>query len=133
MTYLLLFLLSVLGCLPINTSASNKMSIGIAGLDKVELLYQLWSGMKPASFFANTSSVAPGFDREGAEKAVTRYIDYFAGRCINTDLSGARANTAMYDRNAGAGTFVKIVNKLRDARSEMHDSDLDISDNDDEN
>lgn len=102
------------------------MSIDISGLDKVELLRQLWSGTKPAAIFTKMPGMVPIFNNFDAKEAVKHYIDYFAGKCIKADLSGDRANTAMYDRDAGAGAFVKIVNKLRDERGEAHASDIEI-------
>lgn len=66
------------------------MSINISGVDKVKLLAILWHGQIKAGYFAANFKNAPGFDKEGAVKAVTGYIDYYCGRAIKTDLSKMR-------------------------------------------
>ena len=88
----------------------------ISGLDKVELLSQLWQNNKPASFFKTTTLVMPpSFDRKRAEAAVTEdYIDYFCGRCIKCDLSGDTVNPWGYDRDMGQGSFDRVVSRMRE-------------------
>ncbi len=49
------------------------------------------------------------FNSVGASNAVVKYIDYFDGRAIKSDLSGDSAYHRMYDRDAGDGVFAKIV------------------------
>jgi len=44
---------------------------------------------------------------------VTRYIDYFNGRPIKTDLSKDTVDTWLYNRDAGKGKFEAIVEMLR--------------------
>jgi hypothetical protein len=86
-------------------------TIDISGLDKVELLFNLWN---------NQPFIAPAyignplmFDDVNARKAVTRYIDYFNGRPIKTDLSKDTVDTWLYNRDAGKGKFEAIVEMLR--------------------
>jgi hypothetical protein len=88
-------------------------TIDIKGVDKVALLQELWSGVKPAAFFAGHPSLIPPFNTAMARDAVGGYIDYFQGRCIKTDLSKETANPGMYDRDAGAGAFAKAVARAR--------------------
>lgn len=90
------------------------MSVNISGLSKVDLLERLWTRMKPAAFFAFNPSAAPSFNKDGAEKAVKGYIDYFCGRCIKSDLSGDTVNTFLYNRDAGSGAFEKVVEGMRE-------------------
>ena len=85
----------------------DKM-IDISRIDKVKLLKALWVNQGVASFFGNFKALAPAFDEELA-KAVKDYIDYFNGRCIKTDLSKDLINPWLYDRDAGAGTFQRVV------------------------
>jgi hypothetical protein len=87
--------------------------VDISGLDKVELLKLLWEAMKPAAFFAMSGRPPPPFDNENATAAVAKYIDYYAGRCIKTDLSGDKASARSYNRDAGADAFQRIVAKMR--------------------
>ena len=89
----------------------QKMSIDITGIDKVELLHNLWQNMKPAAFFGGMDG--PAFDRELAKEAVKKYIDYFCGRCIKSDLSKDSVDPWLYDRDAGAGSFERIVQKIK--------------------
>lgn len=55
----------------------------------------------------------PPFDDDLAAKSVKEWIDYFAGRCIKTDLSGDKAEPWGYDRDWGDGAFQRIVTELR--------------------
>ena len=55
----------------------------------------------------------PAFDRELAKEAVKKYIDYFCGRCIKSDLSNASVDPWLYNRDAGAGALERIVQKLK--------------------
>lgn len=89
--------------------------IDIKAVDKVALLQELWSGMKPAVFFAGHASLIPPFNVTKARRAVLCYIDYFEGRCIKTDLSKDTADPSMYDRDAGAGAFARAVARARAA------------------
>ena len=89
-------------------------TISIKGLCKVELLKALWENRQPAAFFNSVAGVtAPSFDWKQAEKAVTGQIDYFCGRGIKCDLSGDEVDPWLYDRDAGAGAFKKIVDHYR--------------------
>lgn len=87
--------------------------VDISGLDKVELLHRLWQASTPAMFFAAKRVPPPDFSREVAEKAVTDYIDYFAGRLIKMDLSEDRIHPFCYDREFGQGSVAQIVADLR--------------------
>jgi len=93
---------------------SVRMSeVDISGLDKVVLLKALWQEQKPAAFFTITRFQAPGFNDEEAAEAVKKYIDYFRGRAIKSDLSGDSVNPFGYDRDAGSGSFAKIVANIK--------------------
>jgi hypothetical protein len=87
------------------------MSVDITGINKITLLFAMWQGMHPAKFFGGLDG--PTFDRELAKEAVKSYIDYFCGRCIKTDLSKDTVDPWLYNRDAGAGAFEKIVEKLK--------------------
>ena len=88
-------------------------TIDISGLDRVELLLRLWTNMKPAAFFAMSGRPSPSFDESAAKKVVGDYIDYFQGRAIKTDLSKDEVNPRLYDRDAGSGTFKRVVESMR--------------------
>lgn len=88
-------------------------TVNIQGLDKVELLHALWSNQKSASFFTMSGIPSPQFDHQEANTAVLERIDYFCGRAIKCDLSKNEVDPGLYDRDAGQGTFEKIVNQLR--------------------
>jgi hypothetical protein len=87
--------------------------VDISGIDKVTLLYALWSNVSPAIFYDMKFIVPPSFDRSRAARAVQQYIDYYDGRCIKTDLSGNSVNPYLYDRDAGQGAFARVVAGLR--------------------
>jgi hypothetical protein len=86
-------------------------TLDISGLSKTQLLKLLWQNQVVAGFFRG--SPGPAYDENAAKEAVTRYIDYFSGRAIKTDLSGDSVDPWMYDRDAGQGTFARIVADLR--------------------
>lgn len=52
-------------------------TVDISGLDKVELLRNLWTNMKPASFFNRCPTLTPEFDLKKASHVINGYIDYF--------------------------------------------------------
>lgn len=83
--------------------------VDIRGLDKVVLLRKLWENMKVAAFFEQLPWLAPPFVEGLASDAVGKYIDYFCGRCIKCDLSKDTVDPFLYDRDAGAGAFARIV------------------------
>ncbi len=89
------------------------MSVDIKSINKVRLLKAMWDNTKPASFFYTSGFTPPPFDEDAAEVAVTKYIDYFCGRCIKTDISGDTADPWNYDRVAGAGKFSQLVESLK--------------------
>jgi hypothetical protein len=41
------------------------------------------------------------------------HIKYFKGKPLKVDLSGDKVNPWGYDRDAGAGTFERVVQKMR--------------------
>ena len=93
------------------------MSFDIKGLDKKALLKELWQRQKPAQFFANMPHLAPKWDEEGMDKALSGKIDYYNGRCIKCDLSGDTVTPHKhYDADAGAGSFAAAVEAVRNAK-----------------
>ena len=87
--------------------------INIEGIDKVTLLKELWSKQIVASFFITNDLPPPPFDEVLATKAVKKFIDYFCGRAIKSNLSKDEVDTTNYNRDAGEGVFEDIVKKLR--------------------
>ena len=90
------------------------MSVNIKGIDKVQLLEELWTAQKVASWFSFHPVQVPLFDRVKAQEAVKEEIDYFQGRAIKLNLSNDSIDPWVYDRDAGQGTFKKIVDQLRE-------------------
>ena len=100
-----------------NNIVLNMCEIDITGLNKVELLHELWCGQKLAGFFEQMSQCAPPFDELEANVAVRNgYIDYFCGRCIKTDLSKDIISPRLYDRDAGDNSFMRAVEKVKFGR-----------------
>ena len=87
-------------------------SVDISGIDKRALLKALWLNSKPAAFFGISSMSAPGYE-EPSESVLAKYIDYYCGRLIKTDISKDEASSWGYDRDYGQGAFEKIVRSLR--------------------
>ncbi|ARF10071.1 hypothetical protein Indivirus_11_15 [Indivirus ILV1] len=96
-----------------NTTDSN--SVDISGLDKIELLQNLWNSTRTFGY-GHLSGKTDGFNASAAPTAVKSYIDYFQGRPIKTDLSKDHADSRLYDRNAGLGTFFKAITRMQNAK-----------------
>jgi hypothetical protein len=87
--------------------------IDIKGINKNDLLKELWNNSNIAGFYNQHSIPFPEYDVIKAEEAVKNYINYFQGRVIKSDISQDIANTWGYDRDMGEGSFKKCVDKLR--------------------
>lgn len=90
--------------------------IDISDIDLVVLVQNLWKHQKLGAFFLNAPWMVPSEPCIGDIKACLEagYIDYIAGRCIQTNFSDlTKVNTRSYDRDAGEGTFERIVADLR--------------------
>ena len=92
----------------------NSDNIDISGLDRKDLLKRLWTNMKvPAHSMGVFGGANASYSDAGASEALKGYIDYYQGRCIKTDLSKDSVDPYLYDRDAGTGTFAKIVAAMR--------------------
>lgn len=90
--------------------------INIKDIDREELLYQLWLKQGPAPYFSMMGRQPPPYDRAAAKASADRhgYVDYACGRCIKTNIFGEdEVDPSLYDRDAGAGTFKRVVDELR--------------------
>lgn len=87
-------------------------TVNIKGIDKVELLRQLWKNQKAIGFHKMVGTLYE-FDIQLASKAVLKYIDYFQGKVIKTDLKDDDVDPWLYDRDAGEGAFAKVVNVMK--------------------
>lgn len=98
-------------------------TIDISDINLVELITALWRKQIVASFFQSFDARRAGLSppRQPSEDDILKslnsqykYIDYLAGRAIKTDFSDLQhVNTALYNRDAGAGVFEAIVDYLR--------------------
>lgn len=86
------------------------MSVNIKGLNKVDLLRELYYDAFESPWACVQKD---GFNDDMAREAVKGYIDYFQGRAIKCDLSKDTVDPRLYDRDAGAGQFQKVVDCLR--------------------
>lgn len=93
-------------------NSCGEGEVNIDGLNKVDLLHHLWKRSSNAAF-----NVARGiryeFDEAKAANAVDKYIDYFQGRMIKSDLTHSCVNPWLYDRDTGAGSFASIAKQLK--------------------
>jgi hypothetical protein len=87
--------------------------INIKDIDRDELLHRLWLNQKTSAFFIHMQ--APTYNAEEAKASIRAdgYIDHACGRAIKTNLSEDEVNPRLYDRDAGAGTFQRVVDELR--------------------
>ena len=95
------------------------MTVDIRGLDKMDLLEKLWDNQVPAGYFRMFDAPTPMFDVDEALAELTSRgaldmgVDYICGRAIKVDLMGDDVNPRMYDRDAGEGTFARVVSNMR--------------------
>jgi len=92
------------------------MSVNISGLDKVQLLRELWNASKVAAFFTMSGIPPPSWNEALAREQIGSYVDYFQGRVIKSDLSGDMADSFGYDRDNGQGQMQRVVDKLRKSK-----------------
>ena len=86
--------------------------IDIRGVDKVVLLFELWSRAKQHS--DRDLAQRARFDVSGAAEAVKSRIDNFCGRTIDIDISGDSVDTRKYDAATEIpGNFVLALNQVR--------------------
>lgn len=87
-------------------------SIDISDLDIRELLHVLWECTITASFFRLNNIEPPSYTEPDK---YYKYFDYHCGRPIKTDFSDMKNVMYIgYDRDAGNGTFLKIVKVMRE-------------------
>ena len=92
--------------------------INIKGLNKGLLLDAMGLGTRYNGPFAFTSEfnsyISPIINSDISEKiANAGYIDRYGDKPIKTNLSGDYVDPRLYDRDAGQGTFAKIVHIMR--------------------
>lgn len=86
-------------------------TVDISDLDIKVLLKELWNNTITAAFFRFSDIPAPPYSEP--EKYNT-YFDYHCGRPIKTNFEDmTKVWYKLYDRDAGEGKFMEIVNKLR--------------------
>lgn len=91
--------------------------VDVTGLNKKQLLKELWKNSKPAAFFSMNRFPAPTdcSDNE-IEKVLSSeecYADYLCGRLIKTSFKTDKLNPRGYDRDNGAGAMQKVVDSMR--------------------
>ena len=95
--------------------------INIKGLNKGQLLEAMVLGTRyngPFAFASEFSSYLINSDK--SEKVANAgYIDRYEDKPIKTDLRGDFVDPRLYDRDAGSGTFAKIVYKMRIAEAKQ--------------
>ncbi len=95
----------------------SNSEVDIAGLDKKEVLKQLWLGSKPATFFVMSGIEPPNYDPKEAENAIKREnIDYLCGRAIKCGIYGNKLINYRYDSYNGEGTMQKAVDLVREQK-----------------
>jgi len=84
--------------------------IDISGLDKIELLKGLYDALRWKQPIVSNPGI---FSYEQAKFAVQNRISYFCNRLMFIKISGDSCDTQYYDKIAGKGTFLKVVDKMR--------------------
>lgn len=87
------------------------MTIPIAGLDKAEILLNLWGASKEQGIsFMGRLDV----DLETCRKALSQnaYVDYLGGRVIKCDFSKDTLDPWGFDRDNGEGAAERVIDKM---------------------
>ena len=85
--------------------------IDISDLDIRILLHMLWDCTITASFYKYNNIEPPSYTEPDK---YYKYFDYHCGRPIKTDFTDmTKVLYKGYDRDAGDGTFLKIVYVMR--------------------
>ncbi|MDE7345128.1 MAG: hypothetical protein K2N48_00110 [Muribaculaceae bacterium] len=89
--------------------------IDITGLDKAELLLELWNGShaQSMSFFGQFTTQPSIDDARSFLESANYYADYFNGRVIKVDFRGDKVDGRLYDRNYGQGACERIIMNLK--------------------
>lgn len=91
------------------------MSVDISQLSKVALLKALVIAAKPDAY---QNTIEHLFDENVAQELIKDgFIDYYCGRAIKVDLTQNNVDPSLYDRDAGRGTFAKVIENLRRIKS----------------
>lgn len=99
-------------------------NINISGIDKAELLAELFNASNQHGLgFLNLSGKS-GMTQEEAEAEIEqakRYsskgrieFDYLRGRVMKVDISGDELYPGLYDRDNGNGSCDRIVKRIRE-------------------
>jgi hypothetical protein len=94
---------------------SHDIALDISGIDKLELLQEMWNNASPASVFITANITAPMFDKTDAQRILAKeipYFDYFQGRAIKSLFRGDTINPYRYDDYHGMGKCARIIDRL---------------------
>ena len=90
--------------------------MNIEGIDKAELLTALYNGSRQQGmgFIHERGRSDMSVEEARAElRTGETYFDYLHGRVLKIDLSSDDLNTALYNRDNGAGAAERIIERLR--------------------
>jgi hypothetical protein len=95
-------------------------TINVSGLSREKLLRELWKNTPYAPYYILNNIDPPHFDIEKAKNDIKKrsqlgYADYICGKPIKCYIFGEsdEINPQNYDRDAGKGTFQKVVNQMK--------------------
>lgn len=90
---------------------SSSGIIDITGLDKAELLIQLWINSKKP--IGKKQLKYPTIDNARMKLEQDMYVDCFYGRSINVNFNSNKIMSYMYDLNTRSGKFQKVVDNMK--------------------
>lgn len=97
-----------------NEEEKKVAAVDIRGIDKEELLHELWKYAAIAPYFKVPGMSVPSYDRERAlEQLRTGYVYYLLGKYIVIDFNGTKIDPTYYDELVGRDTFQIVVECLR--------------------
>lgn len=89
-------------------------TISIAGLDKADVLAELYNAARPQGMGFTHFDPKPMGNTEAAELLkTTKYFDYVKGRVMKVEINGDELDPLLYDRDNGEGAAAKVIEAIR--------------------
>ncbi len=104
------------------TSFNRSERIDITGLDKAEVLFELYnvSHIQGLGFLQAAENYTLENAREDFESSNNKYFDYLHGKVMKVNLSGNSFDPSLYDRDNGKGAAQRIIDGLKARNKEKH-------------
>ena len=95
--------------------------VDISGLDKAEVLYELYNGShcQGMRFMAAVDNYTLDDARADYEASPDKYFDYLHGHLLKVHLDGDEFDSWGYDRDCGDGAAQAVIDGLRKKKERL--------------